>query len=133
MGKIVLLFLVSTILYLPIMPISAAESEKADFTFLKSIGILDDAFRTETDYVSRAEAAMLLVRASGADEVTDARIFSDVEAGDPYAAEIATAQKLGIICGFEDGTFHPRQSVTVNQMLKMILSRFSICLLIHSI
>ncbi len=122
MRRILSLFLVLTVLSIPVLPAEAAEAEKADFSFLQAVGILDAGFNPETFYVTRAEAAMLLVRASGTVAVTDDRIFSDVAAGDPYAAEIATAYKMGIISGSDDGTFHPKQSVTANQMIKMLVS-----------
>ncbi len=122
MRRILSLFLVLTVLSIPVLPAEAAEAEKADFSFLQAVGILDAGFNPETFYVTRAEAAMILVRASGTVAVTDDRIFSDVAAGDPYSAEIATAYKMGIISGFGDGTFHPKQGVTANQMIKMLVS-----------
>lgn len=122
MRRIIALLLMLTMLALPALPAAAAETEKADFSFLQAVGILDAGFNPETFYVTRAEAAMILVRASGTVAVTDDRIFSDVAAGDPYSSEIATAYKMGIISGFGDGTFHPKQSVTVNQMVKMLVS-----------
>lgn len=121
MRRILAILLVLTVLTLPVLP-AAADAEKADFSFLKAVGILDAGFNPDTFYVTRAEAAMLLVRSLGNITVTDERVFSDVGSGDSYAAEIATAYKMGIISGYGDGTFHPNQSVTVNQMIKMLLS-----------
>ncbi len=122
MKRILTLFMVLTLLTLPGIPIEAAETKEADFTFLKAVGILDEGFKPETFYVSRGEAAMLLVRVAGISATEDACVFSDVAASDAYAAEIATAYKLGHISGFGDGTFHPKQSVTVNQMVKILVS-----------
>ena len=88
-----------------------------DFAFLKAVGILDPAFSSDTAYVTRREAAMLLVHAANAHVTAPEKRFSDVEVGDAYAAEIAMAHDMGLISGYGDGTFHPKQSVTYNQMV----------------
>lgn len=124
MRRILALILVMAALLLPVMaPQSvAAAEEKSDMTFLRSVGILDETYRAETTYVSRAEAAMLLVRCTGTNGLRAEKIFSDVEATDLYAAEIAAAEAMGYISGFGDGTFQPKRSVTFNQMVKMLVS-----------
>lgn len=94
---------------------------EADFAFLKAVGILDPAFSSDTTYVTRREAAMLLVRAANSHKAAPKERFSDVSVGDAYAAEIAMAYDLGLISGYGDGTFHPKQSVTYNQMVKMLV------------
>ncbi len=94
---------------------------ETDFAFLKAVGILDPAFSSDTTYVTRREAAMLLVRAANAHVTAPQQRFSDVAVGDLYAAEIAMAYDMGLISGFGDGSFHPKQSVTYNQMVKMLI------------
>jgi hypothetical protein len=42
--------------------------------------------------------------------------FSDVDASGWSAAYIATAQKLGIVTGYEDNTFRPNQTITREEM-----------------
>jgi N-acetylmuramoyl-L-alanine amidase len=46
--------------------------------------------------------------------------FRDV-GGDIYATEIQQAVQLGIISGFEDGTFRPQRSLTREQLVTMVL------------
>ena len=46
--------------------------------------------------------------------------FADV-GGDIYLAEIQQAVQLGIITGFEDGTFRPQLSLTREQLVTMVL------------
>ena len=47
--------------------------------------------------------------------------FSDVHAGDPYHDEIVRLASLGIVGGFDDGTFRPDASVTRQQMAKILV------------
>lgn len=46
--------------------------------------------------------------------------FNDVPATDSHAENIATAVELGLINGFEDGTFKPYQDITRGQVAKII-------------
>jgi len=47
--------------------------------------------------------------------------FSDVKPGDDYSEAIADLSSLGIINGFDDGTFRPKALVTRQQFAKMIV------------
>lgn len=116
---LVLSTLLGGMLLAPTSALGAGTEE--DFAFLKAVGILDPAFSSDTAYVTRREAAMLLVHAANAHVTAPEKRFSDVEVGDAYAAEIAMAHDMGLISGYGDGTFHPKQSVTYNQMVKMLV------------
>lgn len=72
----------------------------------KSTGIVDvtDNFRP-ADTLTRAEMAVMLVRAENLTEVAD-NTFSDL-AGHPDASSILRAVKAGIFTGYADGTFKP--------------------------
>jgi len=47
--------------------------------------------------------------------------FTDVSAGHPYRTAINELSTLGVIAGFEDGTFRPDAPVTRQQFAKMIV------------
>ena len=46
--------------------------------------------------------------------------FSDVEEGYEHATAIATLSQLGVIGGYEDGTFQPNKNVERDEMAKLV-------------
>lgn len=78
-------------------------------------------FRPDTP-MTRGELATLLVRSLGLIESGAASSFTDISAQARYAKAVSTAQGLGLIEGYDDGTFRPDASVTREQ-LAVILSR----------
>lgn len=52
--------------------------------------------------------------------------FPDVPTGDPYRLQIDVMAKLGVVAGFEDGTFRPDAPVTRQQFAKMIVGAMRI-------
>ncbi|OAS21823.1 family 16 glycoside hydrolase [Paenibacillus oryzisoli] len=70
--------------------------------------------------VTRAEFLKMLL---GALDLVDASAeirVKDVQADQWYARPIATAQKLGIVSGYQDGTFRPDQTITREEMTLMV-------------
>lgn len=66
--------------------------------------------------ITRAEVATMfyrLLKASvrDANETTEAS-FNDVQAADWYAAPVATLAKMGLIAGYEDGSFRPDAAIS---------------------
>lgn len=73
-----------------------------------------------SESVSRAEFAAMLIRSLDLQpNDSAAATFSDVPSGVWFAAPVAAAAKLGLIQGFEDGTFHPNAPITREQMAVM--------------
>ena len=72
-------------------------------------------------YMTRAEAATIMVNLSGGIEKQSINIFKDVADGTWYKNYIAAASEKGYISGFEDGTFKPEESVTREQFVAMML------------
>ena len=91
---------------------------------LTKLGIIngydDGTFKPEGQ-ITRAEFTKMIVTALGkGDAMTEPKEFSDVS--EHWARyNIKTAYDLGIINGFEDGTFKPDDQVTYEQALKMIV------------
>ncbi len=85
--------------------------EESDNTF---------TFRPEGK-ITRAEFTKMLVTALGrGNHTTEPTEFSDV-AGHWARFNIKTAYDMGIINGFDDGTFRPDEQVTYEQALKMMV------------
>ncbi len=80
--------------------------------------------KTETlyapgDNVTRAEYASLLVRAMKLSANGAGKEFTDVAANDWFYKSVQTASALGIVSGYEDGSFRPNASITREEMAVM--------------
>ncbi|OMF21093.1 hypothetical protein BK133_28885 [Paenibacillus sp. FSL H8-0548] len=87
-------------------------------------GLPDGRFYPENT-ITRAEFAALLVRALGLSEASAGEPFTDVTAANWYAGSVGTAQRAGLITGYEDGSFRPNASITREQMAVMIIRAIS--------
>jgi hypothetical protein len=70
--------------------------------------------------VTRAEFAAILVRGLGLRLDGGASPFSDVHATDWHSSAVNTAQRYGLIHGYGDGTFRPKDYVTREQAMAII-------------
>ena len=86
------------------------------------VGTSDTTF-SPTASASRAMAAAILYRMAGSPEVTDTASFSDVKDGAWYAQAVAWAAENGIFSGMPDGSFHPDDAITREQLVT-VLYRF---------
>jgi hypothetical protein len=86
-------------------------------------GMGDGTFAPD-NLLTRAQLVKLLANFDGADlSGYTASSFSDVSKGAWYTAPIAWAAEHGYVTGYSDGTFHPNDTVTREQMCT-ILSRY---------
>jgi hypothetical protein len=69
--------------------------------------------------VSRAEFAAMLIRSLGLVAANTTKTFSDVSDLSWYAADARGAAALGLVQGYEDGTFRPNAPITREQMAVM--------------
>lgn len=80
------------------------------------------------DTITRAEFAMILAKAAGADlTVTRANGFNDVDASNWYAPAVAWAKEAGIVSGYKnsDGTHSFRPSdVILRQDMALMIQKF---------
>jgi hypothetical protein len=73
--------------------------------------------------VTRAEFAALLIRALGIQpKIGQTTKFNDVNKNDWYAAPVYSAVEAGLVNGYEDGSFKPNQSISREEMMKMVYS-----------
>ena len=79
-------------------------------------GYPDNTFHPSAT-LSRADFVTMLARLSGEEiPACDTAPFPDVPAAKYYAQSVAWAVQSGILSGFPDGTFHPTENVTREQM-----------------
>lgn len=132
---LVLVFVISTI---TIVPVSAAtfsdvtgtEKYSQAVNFLSSLGVIngyeDGTFRPLNN-VTRAEFTAMLMRYRGYGQLGSTSLenppYPDVTTSDVSWAigNIRTAQSLGIVNGYEDGTFRPKNNVLFEEAVKMII------------
>lgn len=110
---------------------STASYEKA-VTSLNQLGIIkgyeDGTFKPDND-VTRAEFTAMLMRSMGYGDIGSAVSaelpFSDVSDQDSDISwsipNISTAFKMGIVNGYEDGTFRPKDNVLYEEAVKMVV------------
>lgn len=70
--------------------------------------------------VTRAEFAAIMVRGLGLRPENGETPFTDVKTEDWYNGAIRTAHAYGLINGFEDGTFHPNETITREQAMVIL-------------
>lgn len=82
-------------------------------------GYEDGTFRPE-EKITRAEFVKMIVNALNAELVEYDNEFSDVKASDWHADYIATANELGLINGYTDGTFRPNATIKRAEMASIL-------------
>lgn len=86
-------------------------------------GYQDGTFRPGNE-ITRAEALKILLYAKGLED-TDvsgyATPFSDLKTGDWYNQIVLIASKLGIVSGYQNGTFGPNRSITRAEFTKIFV------------
>ncbi|MGB4039231.1 MAG: S-layer homology domain-containing protein, partial [Bacillota bacterium] len=97
---------------------------------LADLGIIsgypDGTFKPD-NLVTRAEFAKMIVCMLGLESVAEslkgeAVLFADVDADHWAAGYINVAQMMGIVNGYEDGTFRPEGNIKYAEALKMVLA-----------
>ena len=86
-------------------------------------GYSDGSFKPDQE-VTRAEAMKIILLGMGIsvnESSSSAGQFSDVSENDWFYDIVGTAVDLGIIEGYDDGTFRPAQTVNRAEALKMML------------
>jgi N-acetylmuramoyl-L-alanine amidase len=83
-------------------------------------GVSDTNFQPERS-ITRAEFAALVVRSIGLTREQGTGGFKDVSSGVWYAQVVATAAKVGIVEGYEDGTFRPNEEISREELAAMVV------------
>lgn len=82
-------------------------------------GVGDNNYDPDRD-MTRAEFAVIVVRALGLAPGTGESSFPDVGGSNLYLPYIETASSYGIIMGYPDGTFRPNDTITREQATAML-------------
>ncbi|MDF2379287.1 MAG: S-layer homology domain-containing protein [Candidatus Gracilibacteria bacterium] len=107
---------------------SLAGSAAAELNRRNVIGGFPDGEFKGSRTVNRAEAAKFLLLARGYDvpsSISNSR-FSDTLPGEWYAKYTERAAEIGVIKGYNDGTFRPANQVITAEFLKMIAVTFNL-------
>lgn len=105
--------------------------ENLDYmTLLNTIGVLEGDENGELNpyrSITRAELTVILLRFTGISDkyfmnVSASELnFSDVAADSWYYGAVKTACEIGMVKGYDDGTFRPDKTVSFNEAVKMVI------------
>ncbi|GGD81825.1 glycosyl hydrolase family 18 protein [Paenibacillus nasutitermitis] len=82
-------------------------------------GIGNNMFNPDQD-ITRAEFAAVIVRGLGLPLESGATSFKDLKESDWYSSAVQTAYSNGLINGYSDGTFRPKEKITREQAMLII-------------
>lgn len=96
--------------------------------YLKQKGVIsgypDGTFKPDQT-INRAEALkMAMIASQSASGAPSATTFPDVSSQDWFYAYVQSAVQLGIVEGYDDGTFKPGNNINVAESLKIIFLAF---------
>ena len=95
--------------------------------YVRDHGIMNGTSATTFDpngTTSRGQITAILYRAAGSPAVSGGTAYSDVAETAYYAAAVRWASASGVVTGYADGTFHPNDPIT-RQQLAAILWRYA--------
>lgn len=81
-------------------------------------GYADGGFHPDNS-ITRGEFAAIAVRLLGVDELNGVSVFTDTD-GHWAEGSINRAAQLGLVSGYEDGSFHPDSTITRAEAAKLI-------------
>ncbi len=128
MKKLVCLFMIFVLClsFFPIIHAAEINSFEEDcVSLLRAIGIISSEKNIDVDKnITRAEFASLVVQlATQGNGVMDApAMFKDVPSSNENFMSINCLANMGIISGYDDGSFKPNNYVTLTQAVKMLIS-----------
>lgn len=91
---------------------------------LFKLGILDEETYEAEAAVKRGEFIDKVIKMTGVESipVPEKSKFSDVTGENIYASSISMACDMGIISGYDDGTFRPDETLTSEQAVKILMT-----------
>ena len=96
-----------------------------DITYLLDKGVISKSSKYGvTDVVTREDVAVMVAKAVGVEGKQSVTKFKDVPQSNKNSGYIQSAAELGIINGYDDGTFKPNAKVTRGHMAAFIARAF---------
>lgn len=99
--------------------IASVDWAKTSIEALAARGIVNgaaDNLFMPNNKITRAEFIKMVIGAFELEDESDVSTFKDVKTGEWYANFVASAQKLGIVNGYEDGNFGVNKQITRQEM-----------------
>lgn len=81
---------------------------------------MKDTIFAPANNLSRSQFAMILYRLAGSPTASFSPRFKDVKAGQWYTDAVMWASEVGVITGYNDGTFGPAKNITREQIAIML-------------
>ena len=108
---------------LPFADVSGSDWFYNDVRYVYEKGIMDgtgaDRFSPNAP-LTRAMIVTILYRMAGSPAMSGASDFKDVDSNKWFAKAVAWAAANGIVNGYEDGSFRPKQLLTRQEFFKLI-------------
>ena len=121
------IFCLVLILAMAVSLVAQAEDNRVLFD-LKSFGIIEDKVMDEeflSENISRAEFVTSVLKMLKYEDILSlmqsAARFTDVSYEAPYAKYVYAGVTLGMLNGYGDGTFRPDESITTEQVAKVLV------------
>lgn len=129
--------IIAAVLMIGVFPFSSASAAYSDvpathgfyqeIMFLKSKGVVGDAAKFGVNNkVTREEVAVMVSKAVGLNGKQTSTKFKDVPASMASSGYINSAVNEGIIQGYHDGTFKPKEIVNRGQMAIFVARAFKL-------
>lgn len=103
-------------------PVSLTDSQKAELYFLGIMTGDENGDLRLNDTITRAETAKMLCCAASLNATATESAFADVSVNHWASAYIAALYESGIVNGDENGNFCPEDSVTNEEVVKMLVA-----------
>lgn len=94
---------------------------KEEIAALVTSGVIEETSLLDPKgSVSREEFSNWIVKAYGLEAETLKKGFDDISEDNPYYESVRIAYELGIVSGYEDGSFKPEADITKDELAMMI-------------
>ena len=112
--------------------VTASQGFYGDIMFLLERGVINESTKFGVnDNVTREEVAVMVSKAIGLDGGRTTTPFKDVPSSLASSGYIKSAVDAGVLSGYTDGTFRPKEIVNRGQMAIFLAKAFNLILRQH--
>lgn len=125
MKKSIIALLVLICMLFSLVPVFVhAEESSYEYyiKYLETIGLIDETFPEEYEYITRGQVAFYISKLYGEEFGTSNLVsrYSDVPADNPYFESIELVSARNVMIGYSDGNFYPDKPVTYTELTKVL-------------